>query len=136
MTFFTSTKRLVVYSLVTLELLFWHYSEITWPVADNFLERFQISLMGRRACIFLLTRLLAQIISRIFPRAYAYKLDNLANVCYLVRFKNGSKSMFRNKRDENYFVFLIVLSKYDEMSWKRPRTLTSCISFISKHIFM
>ena len=64
-------------------------------------------------------------------------LVNRQKICYYIRFNNGSRTMFMNTGEVNcFFIILIMFSKHDQMSWKLQEILTSCISFVMKHICM
>ena len=89
-----------------------------------------------RVCIFLLTRILVRTMSRKIPGLCIKSFAGLVKYYYFLRFRTGSRNIFVNKKQKNFFfIFLIMLPKSVHMGWKFIWSLASSITFCVKKYF-
>ena len=115
-----------------------HHSEIVRPLTGSSMSWFLFLFVWRDIVrIFVLTCILLKIMLKKFQTLWKSIRDSVKNRCFL-RFHNGSRNMFVNARDVNwFFIFPIMLleqlSKHVHMYCRFQGTLMSNISFILKH---
>ena len=91
--------------------------------------------MGNRVPIFLSTRILVKTLIRKFHVICAKSSGDLEKIVVLWKFHNDSSNIFVNISKGNcFFIFLTIMSKLVDRSWKVEGMLKSSIPFILKHI--